>query len=203
MAFLATSQALHHSRPPVQVGLVDLSRRGIREFDISSPDECDNAQLLDLTYADFPSPPSSTPAEVGDGVGDNAAYYHIIEYGSPPARRWRGAMADCSSDLRRTDLGARVGGQQRTHEEVYRPNVDEYILTGMGSRPVVICVICQTNELVIDGLQPRRAGAEQEGCFTLACNHMVGASCWNKWVSIQRGGGRDVKCPICNHRCWM
>lgn len=118
--------------------------------------------------------------------------------------RNNGARGGSESDIVPVTTHGSDDGVQRarpaasTHEEVYWPNVEEYLLTGRGSRPVVICSVCQTSELVIEGLQPPNISVEQEECVVLSCGHVVGERCWSQWASFQVGARKIVKCPVCN-----
>lgn len=59
----------------------------------------------------------------------------------------------------------------------------------------MICMICQARELVIEGLQPRNEGIDQEELVVLSCDRVVGGTCWNQWAASQ---GQYLKCPLCS-----
>ncbi len=82
-----------------------------------------------------------------------------------------------------------------THAEAFWPNIERYISSRSGSKPVVTCVICQASDLVIPGLQERDTDETLEELEVLPCGHVVGADCFGEWEAV---AAKPVKCPVCN-----
>lgn len=81
-------------------------------------------------------------------------------------------------------------------DETYWPNVERWLTTRSGPRPVVLCVCC-TEELVIPGLQSDNG--EREETRRLECGHLLGAVCIGAWISDRRGTEAGARCPFCQY----
>ncbi len=154
-----------------------------------------------------PAPPSPTPAPAPLGsrhhpilvdtegeVWEDDIYppdawvsgVEAVDWGQPTS------AADESAAAASSGGGARDEG---THEEVFWPNVELYISSPAGSRPIVECIIC-ANRLVIRDLQnPQDDTSQQyEEHTVLPCGHMIGTGCFREWEAI---AASPVKCPVC------
>lgn len=82
--------------------------------------------------------------------------------------------------------------------EIVWANIERYLRTKTGPKPVVTCVIC-SEELIIPGLQ--EANGEREKPWVLRCGHVIGLGCIHQWISM-RGGyvphpGNPAQTPTC------
>jgi hypothetical protein len=158
------------------------------ESDIFGPDAWDEGPYTHPDSLDWPD------AWLSDEPDDSRDYRQQQSTWDEPFLQ--GGDGDDSGSV----FEAREGETQvaASTNEVYWPNIEEYILTRAGPRPLVICAICQTNQLVIEDLQPASGDGEEEEPLTLGCDHVVGVTCWYQWARAQQDDGRDIKCPICN-----
>lgn len=80
-------------------------------------------------------------------------------------------------------------------EERYFPNISHWLTTRQGPKPKVTCLMC-TEELVIDGLQPRDENREEP--FVLDCLHVFGKECLAGLVDAVPALDRQApRCPVC------
>lgn len=135
------------------------------------------------------------------GVWEPSQYHWITGRDTHGGRAAGPAMAaeddrDADDDAGEgLELAIERGETLAGFEDVCWPDIQGYLYTGLGTRPVVICMICQARELVIEGLQPRDEGADQEELVVLSCDHVVGGTCWNQWAASQE---QYLKCPLCS-----
>ncbi|KAK0621010.1 hypothetical protein B0T14DRAFT_497420 [Immersiella caudata] len=85
-----------------------------------------------------------------------------------------------------------------TIEETVWANIETYLRTRRGPRPLVLCCICE-EELVVPGLQ--EDNGQRETMKKLPCGHVLGAECVGIWINtrLNDSTSRDTipKCPYC------
>ena len=87
-------------------------------------------------------------------------------------------------------------------ETCYVPEIETWLQTNPLSRgpaPVVRCVMC-SEELWVHSSLPipfPETGRERENGLQLGCGHIVGASCFLKWINTKLSNADRVGCPVC------
>jgi len=83
-------------------------------------------------------------------------------------------------------------------EETVWANIERYLRTRNGPKPLVTCGICQ-NELVVPGLQGD--DGEREAMRKLPCGHVLGSDCTDRWIETRLNDhsldDNVAKCPFC------
>ena len=83
-------------------------------------------------------------------------------------------------------------------EETVWANIERYLRTRNGPKPLVTCAICQ-NELVVPGLQEN--DGEREAMRKLPCGHVLGSDCTDRWIETRLNDhsldDNVAKCPFC------
>lgn len=73
--------------------------------------------------------------------------------------------------------------------------INRWLWTREGPRPVAKCFGACGNKLVFRGLQSDNG--RREPCVILACGHLVGGKCFSDLVDMAKASGEDTPCPHC------